>query len=371
MRASDLGGIAIKAAVERAGISPDAVGEVIMGNVLQAAETGYVARRAMLNAGLPESVPAMTVNRACSSGLEAINLAVQSIVMGESDIVVAGGADNMSQSPYLMTGNRFEGPRMGDVTMTDSLLMGLSCPIYDYHMGVTAENVAERFEVSRAAQDELAVTSHERAIAAQEAGYFNEQIVTVSVPQRRGDPVLVDRDEHPRPGTTVESLAKLPTVFKKDGTVTAGNSAGINDAAAAVVVMSAERAAAEGLTPRLRWVARGVSGVDPSIMGIGPVPSTRKVLEKAGMSLDNLDLIELNEAFAAQALYVIRELGMDLAKTNVNGSGISLGHPVGATGAIMVVKLMEELTRRDQQMGLVTMCVGGGQGVSTIFERVN
>jgi acetyl-CoA C-acetyltransferase len=371
MRASDLGGIAIKAAVERAGISPDVVDEVIMGNVLQAAETGYMARRAMLNAGLPESVPAMTVNRACSSGLEAINLAVQSIVMGESDIVVAGGADNMSQSPYLMTGNRFEGPRMGDVTMTDSLLMGLSCPIYDYHMGVTAENVAERFEVSRAAQDELAVTSHERAIAAQEAGYFNEQIVSVSVPQRRGDPVLVDRDEHPRPGTTVESLAKLPTVFKKDGTVTAGNSAGINDAAAAVVVMSAERAAAEGLTPRLRWVARGVSGVDPSIMGIGPVPSTRKVLEKAGMSLDDLDQIELNEAFAAQALYVIRELGMDLAKTNVNGSGISLGHPVGATGAIMVVKLMEEMTRRDQQMGLVTMCVGGGQGVSTIFERVN
>jgi acetyl-CoA C-acetyltransferase len=371
MRASDLGGIAIKAAMERAGIAPDAVDEVIMGNVLQAAETGYMARRAMLNAGLPESVPAMTVNRACSSGLEAINLAVQSIVMGESDIVVAGGADNMSQSPYLMTGNRFEGPRMGDVTMTDSLLMGLSCPIYDYHMGVTAENVAERFEVSRAAQDELAVTSHERAIAAQEAGYFDEQIVSVSVLQRRGDPVVVDRDEHPRPGTTVESLAKLPTVFKKDGTVTAGNSAGINDAAAAVVVMSAERAAAEGLTPRLRWVARGVSGVDPSIMGIGPVPSTRKVLEKAGMSLDDLDQIELNEAFAAQALYVIRELGMDLAKTNVNGSGISLGHPVGATGAIMVVKLMEELTRRDQQMGLVTMCVGGGQGVSTIFERVN
>jgi acetyl-CoA C-acetyltransferase len=371
MRASDLGGIVIKAAIERVGISPDAVDEVIMGNVLQAAETGYMARRAMLKAGLPETVPAMTVNRACSSGLESINLAVQSIMMGESDVVVAGGADNMSQSPYLMTGNRFEGPRMGDVTLTDSLTMGLSCPIYDYHMGVTAENVAERFEVSRTAQDELAVASHERALAAQEAGYFDEQIVPVAVAQRRGDPVVVTRDEHPRPGTTMDSLAKLPTVFKKGGTVTAGNSAGINDAAAAVVVMSAERAAAEGITPRLRWIARGVSGVDPSIMGIGPVPSTRKVLEKAGMSLDDLDQIELNEAFAAQAIYVMRELGLDRDKTNVNGSGISLGHPVGATGAIMVVKLMEEMTRRDQHMGLVTMCVGGGQGVSTIFERLN
>lgn len=371
LRGSDLGAIAIKAALERSGVAPELVDEVILGNVLQAAETGYTARRAMLAAGIPDYVPAMTVNRACSSGLESINLAVQSIMTGESDIVVAGGADNMSQSPYLMTGNRFEGPRMGDVTMTDSLIQGLSCPIYDYHMGVTAENVAERFEVSRTSQDELAVTSHARAIAAQEAGYFDSQITPVSVPQRRGDPVVVTQDEHPRPGTTLEGLAKLPTVFKKDGTVTAGNSAGINDAAAAVVVMSAEKAEELGLKPRLKWIGRGVSGVDPSIMGIGPVPSTRKVLEKTGMTLDDIDQIELNEAFASQALYVIRELGMDIEKTNVNGSGISLGHPVGATGAIMVVKLMEELERRDQQRGLVTMCVGGGQGVSTIFERVN
>ena len=371
MRASDLGAIAIKAALARSGVMPELVDEVILGNVLQAAETGYTARRAMLAAGLPDSVPAMTVNRACSSGLESINLAVQSIMTGESEIVVAGGADNMSQSPYLMTGNRFEGPRMGDVTMTDSLVMGLSCPIYDYHMGVTAENVAERFEVSRASQDELAVMSHARAIAARDAGYFDAQIAPVHVPQRRGNPVVVAQDEHPRPGTTLESLAKLPTVFKKDGTVTAGNSAGINDAAAAVVVMSAEKAQELGLNPRLRWVGRGVSGVDPSIMGIGPVPSTRKVLEKTGLTLEDIDQIELNEAFAAQALFVIRELGMDIGKTNVNGSGISLGHPVGATGAIMVVKLMEELERRDQQRGLITMCVGGGQGVSTIFERIN
>ena len=369
--ASDLGAVAIKAAVERAGISPEDVDEVIMGNVLQADETGYTARRAMLKAGLPEHIPAMTVNRACSSGLEAINLAVQAIATGESEVVVAGGADSMSRVPYLMRGVRFEGPRMGDYSVTDGLTMGLSCPIYDYHMGVTAENVAERFEVSREAQDSMAVDSHLRAVRAQAEGYFDTQIAPVSVPQRRGDPVTVTQDEHPRADTTLEGLGKLRAVFKEGGTVTAGNSAGINDGAAAVVVMSRERAEAEGLTPRLRWVGRGVSGVDPSVMGIGPVPSTRKVLQKTGMAVSDLDLIELNEAFAAQALYVIRELDMDWERTNVNGSGISLGHPVGATGAIMTVKLMEELTRTDGHLGLVTMCVGGGQGVSTIFERLN
>lgn len=369
--ASDLGAVAIKAAIERAGISPEDVDEVIMGNVLQADETGYTARRAMLKAGLPEHVPAMTVNRACSSGLEAINLAVQAIATGESEVVVAGGADSMSRVPYLMRGVRFEGPRMGDYSVTDGLTLGLTCPIYDYHMGVTAENVAERFEVGREAQDAMAVDSHLRAVHAQAEGYFDTQIAPVSVPQRRGDPVAVTQDEHPRADTTLEGLAKLRPVFKEGGTVTAGNSAGINDGAAAVVVMSRERAEAEGLTPRLRWVGRGVSGVDPSVMGIGPVPSTRKVLEKTGMAITDLDLIELNEAFAAQALYVLRELDMDWERTNVNGSGISLGHPVGATGAIMTVKLMEELTRADGQYGLVTMCVGGGQGVSTIFERLN
>ena len=369
--ASDLGAVAIKAAVERAGISPEDVDEVIMGNVLQADETGYTARRAMLKAGLPDHIPAMTVNRACSSGLEAINLAVQAIATGESEVVVAGGADSMSRVPYLMRGVRFEGPRMGDYSVTDGLTLGLTCPIYDYHMGVTAENVATRFEVSREAQDEMAVDSHQRAVHAQAEGYFDTQIAPVSVPQRRGDPVAVAQDEHPRADTTLEGLAKLRPVFKDGGTVTAGNSAGINDGAAAVVVMSRERAEAEGLTPRLRWVGRGVSGVDPSVMGIGPVPSTRKVLEKTGMAITDLDLVELNEAFAAQALYVIRELEMDWERTNVNGSGISLGHPVGATGAIMTVKLMEELARTDGQFGLVTMCVGGGQGVSTIFERLN
>ena len=369
--ASDLGAVAIKAAVERAGIRPEDVDEVIMGNVLQADETGYTARRAMLKAGLPDHIPAMTVNRACSSGLEAINLAVQAIATGESEVVVAGGADSMSRVPYLMKGVRFEGPRMGDYSVTDGLTLGLTCPIYDYHMGVTAENVATRFEVSREAQDKMAVDSHQRAVHAQAGGYFDTQIAAVSVTQRRGDPVAVTQDEHPRADTTLEGLAKLRPVFKEGGTVTAGNSAGINDGAAAVVVMSRERAEAEGLTPRLRWVGRGVSGVDPSVMGIGPVPSTRKVLEKTGMAIADLDLVELNEAFAAQALYVMRELEMDWERTNVNGSGISLGHPVGATGAIMAVKIMEELTRTDGQFGLVTMCVGGGQGVSTIFERLN
>ena len=369
--ASDLGAVAIRTAVERAGIRPEDVDEVIMGNVLQADETGYTARRAMLKAGLPDYIPAMTVNRACSSGLEAINLAVQAIATGESEVVIAGGADSMSRVPYLMRGVRFEGPRMGDYSVTDGLTLGLSCPIYDYHMGITAENVAERFEVGREAQDEMAVSSHQRAVRAQAEGYFDAQIAPVSVPQRRGDPVTVTQDEHPRADTTLEGLAKLRPAFKEGGTVTAGNSAGINDGAAAVVVMSRERAEAEGLAPRLRWVGRGVSGVDPAIMGIGPVPSTRKVLEKTGMAITDLDLIELNEAFAAQALYVMRELDMDWERTNVNGSGISLGHPVGATGAVMTVKLMEELTRTDGQFGLVTMCVGGGQGVSTIFERLN
>jgi acetyl-CoA C-acetyltransferase len=371
VQASDLGATAIKAAVERSGIDPGHVDEVILGNVLQAAETGYAARRAMIKAGLPDTIPAMTVNRACSSGLEAINFAVMAIMTGQAEVIVAGGTESMSTAPYLARGIRFDGPRMGDFEMTDSVTMGLACPIYDYHMGVTAENVAERYEVGRDAQDELAVSSHARAIAAQENGYFDDQIVPFEVPQRRGELVSVTTDEHPRPGTTMEGLSGLRPVFKKDGTVTAGNSAGINDAAAAVVVMSAERAAAEGITPRLKWVGRGVSGVDPAVMGIGPVPSTRKLLEKTGIAIKDIDQIELNEAFAAQAVYVIRELGLDPEKTNVNGSGISLGHPIGATGAIMTVKLMEEMTRRDQQLGLVTMCVGGGQGVSTIFERLN
>ena len=368
--AADLGATAIRAAVERSGIEPCQVGEVIMGNVIQAANTGYVARTSALRAGLPDSVPAMTVNRACSSGLEAINMAAYAIMAGDADIIVAGGVESMSTVPYLAPGVRFDGLRYGDGRLVDALTVGLSCPIHDYHMGVTAENVAERYEVSREAQDALAVESHRRAVAAQMEGRFDTQIEAVSVPQRRGDPVIVSTDEHPRADTSVEKLASLKPAFKDGGTVTAGNAAGMNDAAAAVVVMSAERAAAEGIAPRMRWVGRAVAGVEPAYMGTGPVPATRKLLERTGVALADIDLIELNEAFASQAIYSARELGLDPERTNVNGSGISLGHPLGATGAIMAVKLMEELDRRGVRYGLATLCVGGGQGVASLFERV-
>ena len=369
--APDLGAAAIKAALERANLSPEMVDEVVLGNVLQAADAGYAARLASLRAEIPEEVPTIAINRQCSSGLEAINVAAQLLRTGEVDIAVAGGTENMSQTPFMLGYQaRFDGLRIGDATLSDGLIEGLGCPVNRYHMGVTAENVAERFGVSREDQDELALISHQRAVAAIKDGRFAKQITAVSVPRRRGDPVEVATDEGPREDTTLERLAQLAPAFKKDGTVTAGNASGINDGAAAVVIMSVEKASELGLTPRLRWHTRGAVGVDPAIMGIGPVPAVRKVLGKAGMTLDDVDLIELNEAFAAQALYCVRELGLDLDKTNVNGSGISLGHPVGATGAIMTVKLMEELELRDQTLGLVTMCVGGGQGVATIFERV-
>jgi|TARA_B100002003_G_C14149041_1_gene552602 acetyl-CoA C-acetyltransferase len=369
--APDLGAVAIKAALERAGISPDMVGEVVLGNALQATEAGYAARLSSLRAGVPEEVPTIAINRQCSSGLEAINMAAQLVRTGEVDIAVAGGTENMSQAPYLLDYKvRFDGLRMGDGSLVDGLTEGLGCPVNRYHMGVTAENVAERFGVNREDQDEMALMSHSRAVAAIESGRFKGQIESVSVPQRRGDPVVVDTDEGPRADTTLERLGQLRPVFKKDGSVTAGNASGINDGAAAVVLMSAEKAAELGLQPKLKWHTRGVAGVEPAVMGIGPVPAVRKALGKAGMELSDIDLIELNEAFASQALYCIRELGMDIDKTNVNGSGISLGHPVGATGAIMTVKLLDEIEQRDQSLGLVTMCVGGGQGVATIFERI-
>ena len=369
--APDLGATAIKAALERASLRPDMVDEVVFGNALQATEAGYAARLSSLRAGIPQEVPAIAINRQCSSGLEAINLAAQLVRTGEADIAVAGGTESMSQAPFLLDYRaRFEGLGMGDATLSDSLVEGLACPVNRYHMGVTAENVAERFEISREDQDELAVISHQRAVAATKNGRFAQQTVEVSVPQRRGDPLVVATDEGPREDTTIERLAQLAPVFKDGGTVTAGNASSINDGAAAVVIMSAERASELNLAPKLRWHTRGVAGVDPAVMGIGPVPAVRKALGKAGMTIGHMDLVELNEAFVSQALYCIRELDLDLDKTNVNGSGISLGHPIGATGAILTVKLMEELELRDQEFGLVTMCVGGGQGVATIFERV-
>jgi len=370
--APELGSQAIKAALERAGITPDMVDEVVIGNAVQAAEAGYAARLASLKSGIPHDVPTIAINRQCSSGLEAINMAAQLIRTGEAEIAVAGGTENMSQVPYMIEYQaRFDGLRMGNSTLVDGLTEGLGCPVNRYHMGVTAENVAERFGVSRKDQDELAFISHQRASTAASEGRFTNQITEIEVQQRRSDPVTVSEDEGPRADTTIESLSVLRPVFKKDGTVTAGNASSINDGAAAVVMMSAERAAALGLKPRMKWHTRGVAGVDPAIMGIGPVPAVQKALGKAGMEVSDIDVIELNEAFASQALYCMRELNLDIDKTNPNGSGISLGHPVGATGAIMTVKLMEEMERSNANLGLVTMCVGGGQGVATVFERLN
>ena len=370
--APDLGAIAIKAAIERAGISPDMVDEVVLGNAIQAAEAGYAARLASLKSGIPHETPTIAVNRQCSSGLEAINMAAQLVRTGEAEIVVAGGTENMSQVPFLIEYRaRFDGLRMGNSQLVDGLTEGLGCPVNRYHMGVTAENVAERFSVSRSDQDELALISHHRASSAITQGRFSDQITEVSVPQRRGDAVIITEDEGPRADTTIEGLANLRPVFKKDGTVTAGNASSIHDGSAAIVMMSATKAADLGLKPRMKWHTRGIAGVEPAVMGTGPVPAVEKAMKKSGMSVDDIDVIELNEAFASQALYCIRELDLDIDRTNINGSGISLGHPVGATGAIMTVKLMEEMERSDSSTGLVTMCVGGGQGVATIFERLN
>ena len=370
--APDFGAAAIKTALDRAGITADMVDEVVIGNAIQAAEAGYAARLASIRSGIPHETPTMAINRQCSSGLEAINVGAQLIKTGEAEIVVAGGAENMSQVPFLVNYQaRFDGLRMGDSTLRDGLTDGLGCPVNRYHMGVTAENVAEQFDVSREDQDELAMISHQRAVAAIGNGKFESQITDIEVPQRRSDPIIVSIDEGPRADTTVESLSNLRPVFKKNGTVTAGNASSINDGAAMVILMSEEKASSLGINPKMKWHTRGAAGVEPAIMGTGPVPAVNKAIHKAGMNISDIDVIELNEAFASQALYCIRELGLDMDKTNVNGSGISLGHPVGATGAIMTVKIMEEMEQSDMNLGLVTMCVGGGQGIATIFERVN
>ena len=370
--APDLGAAAIKTALDRAGITADMVDEVVIGNAIQAAEAGYAARLASIRSGIPHETPTMAINRQCSSGLEAINVGAQLIKTGEAEIVVAGGAENMSQVPFLVNYQaRFDGLRMGDSTLRDGLTDGLGCPVNRYHMGVTAENVAEQFDVSREDQADLAMISHQRAVAAIGNGKFESQITDIEVPQRRSDPIIVSIDEGPRADTTVESLSNLRPVFKKNGTVTAGNASSINDGAAMVILMSEEKASSLGINPKMKWHTRGAAGVEPAIMGTGPVPAVNKAIHKAGMNISDIDVIELNEAFASQALYCIRELGLDMDKTNVNGSGISLGHPVGATGAIMTVKIMEEMEQSDMNLGLVTMCVGGGQGIATIFERVN
>jgi acetyl-CoA C-acetyltransferase len=364
----DLGATVVREAVSRAGVDPGQVGHTVFGNVIHTeVRDMYLGRVVSVNGGLPVETPAFTLNRLCGTGLQAIVSAAQAIKLGDCDVAVAGGAESMSRGQYWVPGLRW-GQRMQDGVVIDAMTGALTDPFDDCHMGVTAENVAQDFGVSREDQDALAAESHRRAAAASEAGYFKEQITPVEVKGKKGTQT-VDTDEHIRPNVTVDDLAKLKPQFTKDGTVTAGNSSGINDAAAAVVLANSEFAERHGHTPLGRLVAYSHAGVEPRIMGMGPAPAVRKVLERAGMKLDQIDVIELNEAFAAQALAVARELGLPPEKTNPNGSGVSLGHPIGATGAILAIKALYELRRTGGHYALVTMCIGGGQGIAAIFER--
>ena len=366
--ASDLGAHVIREAVKRAGLQPEQIEQVILGCVGQVAEDGYIARHASIKAGMPIGTPAYTVNRICGSGLEAINTAARWIQTGDADIVVAGGAENMSMMPYYVRKARF-GYKYGDGTLEDGTQDLVTDPFEDYPMGITAENLAAQFEVSRDLQDEYAVRSQERAKTAIEAGYFTEQIAPIEAKKGRNT-VTFDTDEHPRK-TPMETLGKLRPAFKPDGSVTAGNASGINDGAAAVVVMSASKAAELGIKPRMRLVARAESGVDWKIMGSGPIPAIQKVMEKANLNVQDMDVIELNEAFAAVAAACSVALDLPQDKTNPNGGAVALGHPVGATGTILAVKTMYELERTGGRYGLVSLCIGGGQGIASIFERVS
>jgi acetyl-CoA C-acetyltransferase len=368
--AVDLGTLAVREAVRRAGVRPDQVDEAILGCILQAGIGMNPARQAAIKAGLPESVPAHTVNKVCGSGLKSVMLAAQAVRCGDAEVVVAGGMESMSGAPYLLPGARW-GERLGHGQALDHMIHeGLTDAFHDIHMGITAENLVERYGITRAEQDAFAAESQARAEAAIGEGRFKDEIVPVPVAQKKGEAKLVDTDEHPRPGTTVESLAKLKPAFKKDGTVTAGNASGINDGAAAVVVTSAERASSLGVRPMARIVAYASAAVDPKVMGIGPVPAVRKALEKAGLGADRIDLFELNEAFAAQSLAVLRELKLDPARVNVNGGAIALGHPIGASGARILVTLLYALHARDKRLGLASLCIGGGQGVAMVIERL-
>ena len=361
---------AVKAAIQRAGIAPDAVGHVVMGNVIPTdTKDAYLSRVAAIDAGCPIETPAFNVNRLCGSGLQAIVNASQSILLGDTDVAIGGGAENMSRVPFASLNMRW-GARMGDTKMVDMMIGALHDPFHNIHMGVTAENIAAKWGITREDQDKLAVESHNRAERASQTGVFKDQIVPVTLKSKKGD-VHYATDEHFRPGATLEDLAKLKPVFiKENGTVTAGNASGINDAAAAVVLMEAGAAKARGAKPLARLVAYAHAGVDPKYMGIGPVPATQLALKRAGLTVNDLDVIEANEAFAAQACAVTRDLGLDPAKVNPNGSGISLGHPIGATGALITVKAIHELQRIQGRYALVTMCIGGGQGIAAIFERI-
>ena len=368
--ASELGATVIKGLLERSGLKPEQINEVILGQVLTAGVGQNPARQAVLSAGLPVEVPAMTINKVCGSGLKAVHLAYQAVACGDADIVIAGGQETMSASAHVLPGSR-NGQKMGDWKLVDTMIKdGLWCASNDYHMGMTAENIAAQYGFTREAQDEFAAGSQQKTEAAQKAGAFNDEIIPVVIPQRKGDPLVFNTDEFPRAGTTAASLGKLRPAFKKDGSVTAGNASGINDGAAAVIVMTASKAAELGLTPMARIVAFSSAGVDPAIMGTGPIPATTKCLEKAGWTVADLDLIEANEAFAAQAMSVNESLGFDLSKVNVSGGAIALGHPIGASGARVLVTLLHGMKRTGAKKGLATLCIGGGQGVALAVEAV-
>ncbi len=369
--AVELGSIVIKEALKRGNVDAKDVNEVFFGNVLQAALGQNPARQASLKAGLPIETPCTTLNKVCGSGLHSVSLAYRTILAGEAECVVAGGMENMSLAPYAVNSARW-GARMNNTTMTDVMVNdGLWDAFNNYHMGITAENVAEKYGITRQMQDELAARSQQRAVEARDSGRFDAEIVDVVIPQRKGDPIVFNKDEHPRAGTTVETLAKLKPAFKRDGgTVTAGNASGINDGAAAIVLASGEAVKKYNLKPMAKLIGWGQGGVDPKIMGVGPVPASRQAMAKAGVTIDDIDLVEANEAFAAQSIAVARELHFDMSKVNVNGGAISIGHPVGCSGARIIVTLLHEMLKRPEaKKGLATLCIGGGQGVATVFEK--
>ncbi|WP_367189943.1 acetyl-CoA C-acetyltransferase [Burkholderia sp. Ed8] len=370
MAAPELGATVIRAVLERAGVKPDQVSEVIMGQVLTAGSGQNPARQSLIKVGLPNAVPGMTINKVCGSGLKAVMLAANAIVAGDADIVIAGGQENMSASPHVLPGSR-DGFRMGDAKLVDTMIVDGLWDVYNqYHMGITAENVAKEYGITREEQDAFAALSQNKAEAAQKAGRFDDEIVPVSIPQRKGEPLQFATDEFVRHGVTAESLAGLKPAFSKDGSVTAANASGLNDGAAAVLVMSAQKAAALGLTPLARIKAYANAGVDPSVMGMGPVPASRRCLERAGWTPGDLDLMEINEAFAAQALAVHKQMGWDTSKVNVNGGAIAIGHPIGASGCRILVTLLHEMAKRDAKRGLASLCIGGGMGVALAVERV-
>ncbi|WP_058034637.1 acetyl-CoA C-acetyltransferase [Burkholderia pseudomallei] len=367
--APELGASVIRAVLERAGVKPEQVSEVILGQVLTAGSGQNPARQALIAAGLPNAVPGMTINKVCGSGLKAVMLAANAVVAGDAEIVVAGGQENMSAAPHVLPGSR-DGFRMGDAKLVDSMIVDGLWDVYNkYHMGITAENVAKEYGITREAQDQFAALSQNKAEAAQKAGRFDDEIVPIEIPQRKGEPLRFATDEFVRHGVTAESLAGLKPAFAKEGTVTAANASGINDGAAAVLVMSAKKAEALGLEPLARLKAYANAGVDPSVMGMGPVPASRRCLERAGWSVGDLDLMEINEAFAAQALAVHKQMGWDTSKVNVNGGAIAIGHPIGASGCRILVTLLHEMLKRDAKRGLASLCIGGGMGVALALER--